>query len=80
MTEVLDQVRAVIAEQSGLPPAMIESDTPILTSGLIDSMGMVEVVAQLEELFGIVIDAEDVVADNFHTPAAIAELVSIRQG
>ena len=42
---------------------------------VIDSLGVLEVVEFVEEHFGIVIDEEELLADNFRTVKAISQLV-----
>jgi acyl carrier protein len=56
----------------------IDSDTS-LCNGIIDSIALMELVAFLEERFGIQIEDEDLSADNFRTVAAIEQLV-VRRG
>jgi acyl carrier protein len=53
----------------------VELDTPLVRSGLVDSLGMEGLVMSLEKAFGIRIDDEDLVPDNFDTVAAIASFI-----
>lgn len=50
-------------------------DTELLTSGILDSLGIAQLVAALEEKFDMDIDPEDIVPENFHSVHAIADLV-----
>jgi acyl carrier protein len=50
-------------------------DTPLISSGVIDSVGTLKLVLFLEETFHIEIDAQDIAAGKLDTLAAIAELV-----
>ena len=54
---------------SGLEP--VESDTDLLLSGLVDSLGVVRVVGWLEERLGIRVDPADVVLEHFSSIDAI---------
>jgi acyl carrier protein len=56
----------------------IDKDTS-LCNGIIDSIALMELVAFLEERFGIQIDDEDLSAENFRTVAVIEQLV-VRRG
>jgi acyl carrier protein len=53
----------------------ISADDSLLDSGLLDSAGLFELVSFLEDRFGIVIDDDELVPDNFETINAIAALV-----
>jgi acyl carrier protein len=55
--------------------AGLRDDMPLL-DGAMDSLGLMQLVAFLEEEFGIEIDDEDVTADHFRTVTDIERLVS----
>lgn len=55
------------------PSTPITSETELLVSGLVDSLGVVQIVSWLEERLGLQIDPVDVVFENFETPARICE-------
>jgi len=50
-------------------------DQPLVQSGLVDSTGILEIVAFLEAKFGVHAADEDLAAENFATIAAIAKFV-----
>ena len=54
-------------------------DDNLLTSGLIDSLGMMRLVAFIEETFQTAVPPQDVTIDNFRTVALIATYVETRQ-
>lgn len=62
------QVRAAVGE--------ITDDHPITRNGLLTSLMVVELVLYLEEHFGVTIDDEDVMEENFASIGTIAELVT----
>lgn len=64
MSELLSLLEAF----TGQP---VDVDTPLLSSGLVDSMRFAALLTHLEERFGRAIDCRDVGADNFDTPAQI---------
>lgn len=49
------------------PSTPVEVETDLLLTGLVDSLGIVEVVAWLEERMGTEIDPADIVLENFQT-------------
>ena len=58
------------------PSTPVEGATDLLLTGLVDSMGVVEIVGWMEERLGVEIDPVDVVLENFQTVdrmAAFAE-------
>ena len=57
--------------------ASLDDQTPLLR-GLIDSLGLMQLVVFLEEEFGITIDDTEVVPDHFRTVAAIGRLVELK--
>jgi acyl carrier protein len=63
------------AHQKGL-----DSSTLLLENGVVDSIGVLELVGFLETEFGIAVTDEDLTADNFRTVAQIGAFVKARQG
>lgn len=49
------------------PTTLVEGGTDLLLTGLVDSMGVVEIVGWMEERLGVQIDPIDVVLENFQT-------------
>jgi acyl carrier protein len=52
---------------------------PLVGSGLVDSTGILEIVAFLEAQYGVQTADEDLAADNFGSIAAIAKFVLAKQ-
>jgi D-alanine--poly(phosphoribitol) ligase subunit 2 len=50
---------------------LLQADTPLLSSGLIDSFQVVALLAALETRYKVSIPPEDVDAESFDTPAQI---------
>lgn len=50
------------------PDVVIGLETDLLLTGLVDSLGVVQVVAWMEDELGASIDPIDVTLDNFQTP------------
>lgn len=53
----------------------IVADTPLIEGGLLDSIGLLELVSFIEETFAVTLPLEDFVPENFATPNAVAALV-----
>jgi len=49
------------------PDIPVQPETDLLTTGLVDSLGAIEVVHWLEETLNIDIDPVDITIDNFQT-------------
>lgn len=57
------------------PTTEVQGDTDLLLTGLVDSVGVIEIVTWLEEVGGVEIDPIDVVLENFQTVDAMLGLV-----
>lgn len=57
--------------------ASVDDETPLLR-GLIDSLGLMQLVTYLEEEFGIEIDDTEVVPDHFRTVVDIGRLLEMK--
>lgn len=75
-------VKEFILEQflPGEDPAHLTDDTPLITAGIIDSMGTLRLVAFLEERFGVRIDAHEADVEHLNTLTDIARLVQEKGG
>jgi acyl carrier protein len=51
------------------------AETDLMESGLLDSLTLVELMAALEEEFGIKISFDEIALDNFRSIARVAEFV-----
>ena len=74
----IDAVKAVVVETLGVEDraATLDASTPLLGSlPELDSMAVLELVLELEQHFGIVIEGEDVTADVFETLASLTAFV-----
>lgn len=61
------------------PDFELRNDASLLGSGIIDSMGVMELIGFLEAEFGIVVADTDVTEDNIGTLDAITAYVMVRQ-
>ena len=77
MNTVKDTIRDYILREylPGESPDNLADDTPLRTSGILDSMATLNLVTFLEQNFGITIDAHETGIDQFDRIADIAALV-----
>lgn len=80
--DVRATVKAFILDQflPGEDPEALTDDTPLVTAGIVDSMGALRLVAYLEETFGVRIQAHEVDVEHLNTLDAIAALVEAKRG
>lgn len=77
MTDVEAQIRQFIIERVAPDEgATLPADTDLLSGGYLDSLTMVHLVNHVEATFGIAIDADEFVVDNFRTIERVTSLVS----
>lgn len=58
-----------------VPAEELEDDFDLLTGGVVDSLGLLKVVAWLEDEFDIAVDDSELGPESFRTVAAIREFV-----
>lgn len=71
MALTVQMLVAYLCELSGIDEPL-SAESPLFSTGLLDSMTMLNLIAFVEERAGIQVRAEDVTLDNFDTPARIA--------
>jgi len=54
----------------------LTADTPLLESGVIDSMGVMALIAFIENEYGLVLDMDDLTIENFATVKDIKNLIN----
>ena len=59
----------------GEDPAALTNDTPLMTTGILDSIAVLKVVTFLENQFGITIEPHEAVVENLNTLSDISRLV-----
>ena len=77
-----DLVRRFILEEflEGEAPDDLTETTPLLSSGILDSVATLKLITFIEEKFGIAIAPAEADEDNLNTIAAIARLVQSKLG
>ncbi|MCA0376923.1 MAG: acyl carrier protein [Gemmatimonadetes bacterium] len=63
----------------GEDPRNLGVDTPLITGGVLDSLGTLDLVAFIEQQYGVELGAQDVDATKLDTLSRIATLVREKQ-
>jgi acyl carrier protein len=80
MGDIKQEIRQFLSEL--LPPervANFRDDTPLRTSGILDSMGLLRLVGLVEEKFGIEVSAYEAGIENFDRIDDIAAFIQRKQ-
>ena len=77
MSDISNRIREFIASEIMFEEGAsgLTDDTPLL-GGVIDSLGLMQLISFIEEEFDVTIDDAEVTADNFRTVGDIDHLVS----
>lgn len=81
MDEIIHTVKEYILTNflPGEDPAQLTPSTQLISGGIIDSLATLELVAFLEDRYGIELEARDVDASRLGTLADIGRLVTSKQ-
>ena len=73
-----DTVKTYILEQflQGEDPNELTDDTPLMTTGILDSLATLKLVTYLEEKFDIAVEAHEADSENLNTLELITDLVA----
>lgn len=79
---IRDKVKSYILEQflPGEDPDELADDTPLMTTGILDSLATLKLVTYLEEEFDIAVEAHEADAENLDSLERIVALVSGKKG
>ena len=72
-----DYISREIVQDTALLP--LSNDTPLLESGIRDLMGLLRLVAFVEERFGITVRDRDMLPENFHSVRTICAYIQARE-
>jgi D-alanine--poly(phosphoribitol) ligase subunit 2 len=70
-TTVRDRTLAILSQVTGDRGLPADLDVPLYTSGLLDSLGTVALIAAFEEAFGLTISPADLGREAWSTPRAL---------
>jgi acyl carrier protein len=81
MDQIKETIRSFIVSEylPGESPANLKDDTPLRTSGILDSVATLALVSYVEQQFGIEIDAHETGIEQFDRIEDIAALVARKQ-
>ena len=81
MDDVKDAIRRFIVLHylPGESLANLQDDTPLLTSGILDSLGALGLVSFIEKQFGVELDVFDTSIEQFDRIQDIARLIERKQ-
>lgn len=71
-----DQIKTLFAQHMNVEIPSHETD--LLESGLLDSMGLVDLLVHIEKTFGLTIGLEELDVEDFRSVATIAAVVGTR--
>lgn len=73
MNDVMSKVRGYIEENFLYmrPDVELGDDDSLLGTGIVDSMGVMEIIAFLEDEFGVIVEDEEITEENLGTLSAI---------
>lgn len=79
---VQDKVKDYILKEflPGEDPNELKQDTPLITSGILDSIATLKLITFLEKEFDITIAAHEADSDNLNTITDICNLVTTKLG
>jgi acyl carrier protein len=75
---VINSLEKFIIEQGSADRESIDPGEDLLEQGLIDSLAIVQIIAFVEDSFGISLGPNDVVPENFASLNALAGLIESR--
>jgi acyl carrier protein len=64
----------------GEKPSNLKDDTPLRSSGILDSIATLKIVSFVEERYGIEVEAHEASVENFDTIESIASFVKSKKG
>ena len=81
MTDLNQRLRTYVITNFYVRPGhRLDETTSILEQGILDSRGVLELVAFVESEFGIAVSDEELVPANFDSIAALAQFIARKRG
>ncbi|MEO0481801.1 MAG: acyl carrier protein [Planctomycetota bacterium] len=71
---VIQELRRLLVRDYGAQPGLL-ADAPLVSTGLVDSAGVADLIDWLETRYGVRIEDDEVTFENFETLEALALLV-----
>ena len=82
MGSVKEEIRQYILSEflPGETASNVQDDTPLRSSGILDSMATLRLVSFIEQRYGIEVEAHEAGVENFESVGAIAGFVMSKNG
>jgi acyl carrier protein len=78
-TNLRHDIRAYLANELGRNVGPVGDSESLLEAGVIDSLGVLQLVASLESRYGVSVTDDEMLPENFETIAAIAAFVTAKR-
>jgi acyl carrier protein len=75
MMEIQNGLRQFLAEELQAAGDSLGDDSPLISSHVIDSLGLLQIVSYIENEYEVEVGDDEIVPDNFETIGSIAKLV-----
>ena len=79
LSELRQSIRECLSKDVKRDVSAVTDDESLLGAGAIDSLGVLQLVAKLEERYGISVSDDDLMPENFDTIHAIAAFVAAKR-
>lgn len=76
--QILEILREFLSAAALPADAVLDAGTPLLDSGALDSLGILQLTTRIEGVFGIQVSDEDFMPENFATAGCLARYVATR--
>jgi acyl carrier protein len=79
--EVIEAIKSFVLKEFllGEDPSALETSTPLITTGILDSIATLKLVVFLEERFGIELEAHEAGVEHLNTIADMVTLVASKR-
>ena len=78
-TSIQQQIRSHIVENFLVGRGDLRDDDSFLEHGVVDSTGVLELVLFVEEAFGVTVDDDEILPENFNSIGTLAQYVTRKQ-
>jgi acyl carrier protein len=79
--ETRDQIRQFLLTNFYVPdPTTLSDDVSLLESGIIDSTGVLEVIAFIEKTFQVTVDDTEMLPENLDSVSRLADYLARKRG
>ena len=74
-TPSVDDIRQFLSATFSLPATELKDDSPLFSSGRLDSFHLIEMLGGLESTYGVKVSPGEVSLENLDTPQRMAEFL-----